>query len=275
MTIPKKERVPIPSEVAAAVQLASDRTCCVCQERGKAIQLHHIDESPANSSAENLAVLCLECHNQTQLGGGFGRRLDASQVIAYRDDWVSRVAARRVRADELAVAAVSGPAGEPSHRPAPTIQAADYVELLPRIRRRANLAAMPGYDSGITIEMAGAAHSVIDVYEAVLHQLASYFPDGHFEGVPARDYFSEVIAQRARWHRALAEPDGVGTGGTIVGSITAAGVIADLESLIEDMAMALVHPGIDEQFDPEEWRRDGGRPVLGLNQVGPRQRHPP
>jgi len=56
-----KVRTPIPSDLAAEVLFASDNTCCVCRERGKRIQIHHIDESPSNNVFENLAVLCLEC----------------------------------------------------------------------------------------------------------------------------------------------------------------------------------------------------------------------
>ena len=59
------------------------------------IQLHHIDENPANSVGENLAVLCFECHHKTQISGGFDRKLDAHQVRLYRTDWLVRVGAKR------------------------------------------------------------------------------------------------------------------------------------------------------------------------------------
>ena len=32
-------------------------------------------------------MLCLDCHDQTQIKGGFGRKLNADQVILYRNDW--------------------------------------------------------------------------------------------------------------------------------------------------------------------------------------------
>lgn len=75
----------------------SDRTCCVCRVRDprKILQIHHIDEDPSNNSRQNLAVLCGQCHNETQIRGGFGRKLDAEQVILYRDDWLRQVAQRR------------------------------------------------------------------------------------------------------------------------------------------------------------------------------------
>lgn len=91
----KKIRVEIPRATEAQVQFASDRTCCVCRIKGKPFQIHHIDENPANNDPKNLAVLCLECHNETQIRGGFGRKLNADQVTLYRDDWLIQVAKTR------------------------------------------------------------------------------------------------------------------------------------------------------------------------------------
>ena len=91
----KKKRVEIPRDIEAQVQFLSDRTCCVCRVRGKPFQIHHIDENPANNEPNNLVVLCLECHNETQIRGGFGRKLNADQIILYRDDWLMQVAKTR------------------------------------------------------------------------------------------------------------------------------------------------------------------------------------
>lgn len=91
----KKSRETIPSEVAARVLFLSDRTCCVCRIRGKPVQIHHIDGDPSNNSLQNLAVLCFDCHRDTQIRGGFDRKLDADQVILYRDDWHRIVAQQR------------------------------------------------------------------------------------------------------------------------------------------------------------------------------------
>ncbi len=91
----KKKRIEIPRDIEAQVQFLSDRTCCVCRVKGKPFQIHHIDEDPANNDPQNLAVLCLECHNETQIRGGFGRKLNANQIILYRDDWLTQVAKSR------------------------------------------------------------------------------------------------------------------------------------------------------------------------------------
>ena len=81
-----KLRTQIPVEVAAEILFACDSTCCVCGERGKAIQIHHLDEDPSNHRIGNLSVMCLECHDQTQARGGFGRKLTKEVVTKYRDE---------------------------------------------------------------------------------------------------------------------------------------------------------------------------------------------
>lgn len=93
----KKARDPIPPESAARALFLSDRTCCVCRVKGKPVQVHHIDENPANNALNNLSVLCFDCHTETQIKGGFHRKLNAEQVILYRDDWLSLVARGRAR----------------------------------------------------------------------------------------------------------------------------------------------------------------------------------
>lgn len=100
------KRIPIPKALATEVMFAADSTCCVCCENGKAVQIHHIDGNPSNNTLENLVVLCLEHHNQTQMSGGFGRKLDASLVTRYRDEWLEDLEWRRAQANERAVTKV-------------------------------------------------------------------------------------------------------------------------------------------------------------------------
>src|SRR5260370_38466203 len=107
MAIRSKKRIDIPVELAARVLFKADRTCCVCRTAGKPVQLHHIDEDPSNTVERNLAVLCLECHTDTMIRGGFHRKLDSDQVVLYRDDWNQVVAQRRAATD--ARAASTGP----------------------------------------------------------------------------------------------------------------------------------------------------------------------
>src|SRR5438128_1118451 len=95
--MPKKERIEIPRDIAARVLFVSDRTCCVCRHVGKPVQIHHIDDDPSNNTFNNLAVLCFDCHRETQIEGGFDRKLDGDQVMLYRDDWYALVNQRRAK----------------------------------------------------------------------------------------------------------------------------------------------------------------------------------
>lgn len=93
----KKKRTEVPVDTAAQLQLLSNRTCCVCRCPKKTIQIHHIDENPSNHNIENLALLCLECHNETQIRGGFGRKLDAELVKCFRNAWHEDMARKQLQ----------------------------------------------------------------------------------------------------------------------------------------------------------------------------------
>ena len=82
----KKTRIQIPNDISNEVLKLSDMTCCVCRDRKKYVQIHHIDENPANNTIDNLAVLCLQCHTNT-MKGGFGKILNKDLIIRYRDEW--------------------------------------------------------------------------------------------------------------------------------------------------------------------------------------------
>ena len=110
----------IPPDVAAKVQFLSNRTCCVCRRQGKPVQIHHIDSDPTNNNTDNLAVLCLDCHMQTLISGGFYRKLDSNQVRLYHDDWLNVVASRRAR-KKLSMPALAEPFSRGFYRqPAPS-----------------------------------------------------------------------------------------------------------------------------------------------------------
>lgn len=253
-----KTRVSVPSDLVADVMFVSDSTCCVCRERGKAVQVHHVDEDPSNNTLANLAVLCLECHHQTQLSGGFGRKLNAELVLNYREEWSARVVQRRDAADRTAVKKMVGPAPVPARGPVETVPYSDeradailtYVESLPDTRAGLRRTAQAQWDTGVTATMVQASYDYIDALQGVLLTLAGFYPRGSFGEDPHR-FFSEIVASRFLWHRTHAEPDGPGTGGTIVNVISSGNVVDDVEKMVENMALSLV--GYDDRFDWRGW----------------------
>jgi hypothetical protein len=95
--MPRKNRTQIPKDIAASILYQTNRTCCVCHQENKPVQIHHIDENPSNNDIANLTALCLDCHNETQKSGGFDRKLDPAQIKLYRDDWIKTMAEYRNR----------------------------------------------------------------------------------------------------------------------------------------------------------------------------------
>ena len=224
-----KLRTDIPTAVVAEVLFASDNTCCVCNERGRAVQIHHLDENPNNHEFANLAVLCLDCHNKTQARGGFGRKLTRDVVCRFRDEWLNRVSKRRRQIDKLVVERAVGPLmvaktvdqkmDRVQSSPSPPQKALEYINSLPERKAELLKRAEPEWDSGVTARMVQASYDYIDALSGILSTLASYYPDGHFGNMEPRKFFSDQIAARFAWHRSHVEPEGPGTGGTIINVI--------------------------------------------------------
>lgn len=246
----KKIRKSIPSPLAAEVLYMSNRTCCVCTEPGKPIQIHHIDENPSNNSIENLAVLCLHCHEDTQISGGFGRKLDAAQVSKFREQWIMRVNFRRNKADEDSIKAVT----LKDHAAQPAIPLRDYIPMLPEFLKRAYDNAREGWE-GTTADMLNSSYYVADVLEGMLVYLSNFYPVGHFDQRDPRDYISEVVSTRYSWHRHHMEPNGGGSGGTMIGPMVAMNVISDLRAMVDDVVSSLSDdPRNQFKFDFLQWR---------------------
>lgn len=187
--------------------------------------------------------------------GGFGRRLSAIEIERYRDDWIVRVAERRQKADELSIIAMAQLKEPPPSRTHPDFIAPPltFVFALPSLRRVAIERVEPGW-SGSTAEMRAASQQYVDALQAVLIALASYLPSSEVEGSEPRKYFSKHIAERLAFHRREAEPDGPGTGGSIVSVEAWGAVISDVESLVEKLVMKLA--ARDKELDFARWKRE-------------------
>ena len=206
----------------------------------------------------NLAVLYLECHNETQVRGGFGRKLTAPLITKCRDDWHARVVKRRNEADRLAVQKMAGFARDMSELRISSLPYSEertnivlaYIQTLPGRREQLLKKGHVGWDTGITATMVSHSYKYIDALKGILVALAGFYPNGSFGDDP-NFFFSQIIASHFQWHRTYAEPYGPGTGGTIVNVICCGKVMFDVEKMVEDMAMTLA--GYDTQWHGEEW----------------------
>lgn len=256
-----KQRIPIPNDVATEVLFAADRTCCVCRERKKEVQIHHIDQNPSNNTFENLAVLCFECHDKTQIKGGFGRKLSSSLVNQYRDDWLKEVASRRDSANKKDVERQIGEVNtneQPRTKPLRKVRRTtlaepplDYIDCLPEFRSNLLRKINKRKSKGSTLDIVQANSEYIDVLTGILVTLASYYSPECFGDQSPQDFFPEIISSRFPLHRIIAEPDGPGTGGTIVSIRCTNSVITDVEKMIEDMILGLLWP--KSEYDDEDW----------------------
>ncbi len=256
----KKDRVPVPEAVATVLMFRSDRTCCVCHDRGQPIQIHHIDENPSNNNPDNLAVLCLHCHDETQTRGGFGRKLDRAQVVHYRDDWHRRVTVRREAADKIALARETGYALAITPTPTrgdalpDTRKLTNYIQTLPGILKDIYHRAEPKWNSGNTPQMKRGSSDVIDVLEQILVTLASWYPQNHFAAIKPEDYINAVTASRFVWHRAHLQPKGIGTlGAGFLGTIAGGCVMDDLQRMVLDVVSSLSE--FLDDFDFTQWKQ--------------------
>ena len=272
----KKDRVPVSEDVATALMFKSDRTCCVCREPGKPIQIHHTDENPSNNDPDNLAVLCVHCHDETQIKGGFGRKLDAAQVRYYRDEWHRRVDSQRQAADKIALARVDGHAlaampTQTSRNALPDHAAklANYIRTLPAIRRDAYTRAQKLWDSGGRQNMKQGTFDVTDVVEQVLIALALWYSPRHFDGKEPWDYINEMKASRFEWHWAHRFPLGYnGWGGSAIMIETAGSVLDDLETMVIDMVFALSqHLDLNFELWKQEWNSASKASSIGERSV--------
>ncbi len=252
-------RTPIPEEVAAAVLFRQDRTCCVCEERGKRVQIHHIDGDPSNNEPRNLAALCFDCHDETQIKGGFGRTLNPSQVSLYRDEWEARVRQIREGADKILlerqvgiITGVTTP--QRPWFPPGKLELAAYVESIPGTLGKAYELAQVEWAKGATNIVAQATYQVTNVSERLWTGLSAWYPPGHFGGKEATEFISEYVAKRYELRHALLEPGGLGTGGSMMRPLVAYGVLLDLQELIIlTVRMMLTGAEVDTGISIDEW----------------------
>lgn len=248
-----KERIPIPEDVASEVIFLSDKTCCVCREKGKTVQIHHLDEDPSNNSKDNLAVLCLECHDQTQIRGGFGRKLNKPIIEKYRDDWYAKVKESRevfpkhyyeamgekvpLSASCQAQTSVEGYLALQRDEKQRAIDFSNFKAKMNVIKAKAMRDFDNGAESGVTSEQMQAGYDYIHVLEGILIRLGYFFEECPGDFSTWEEYFSDEVQRLFSFYRVLKEA--MAPGGTIVGPLACTDVMSNLEDTIVEMVHAL------------------------------------
>lgn len=127
-----------------------------------------------------------------------------------------------------------------------------FVKGLPKLYRAVKENAQEGWDTGVTADMRQASYDVIDFLEYAWLRVAEFYPEKHWSGKTAQDYIRSYIQERFTFHWSKHEPDGPGTGGTIVGVLAGGDVISDMEELVSDTVSSLFMNNDD--FDLKAWR---------------------
>lgn len=87
--INSEPRPPIPEKVLLSVLYKNKRTCCVCRITQKPIIVHHINEWAISKdhSEENLAALCLECHDLAHSKKQLSQNLTSIEIKNCKKKW--------------------------------------------------------------------------------------------------------------------------------------------------------------------------------------------
>jgi hypothetical protein len=161
-----------------------------------------------------------------------------------RKDAIAEAAVPRELQSDLPDSYVRRYSDDPSH--------VRVVTTLPDLKSVVYRSAEVGWSSPVTKDMTEGCYEAVDFLEFAWLRVAEFFPHKHFGRNGARGYIEDYIRSRYKFHRARHEPGGPGTGGTIVGPLTGADVVADLEKLIEETVGSLFL-GQDD-FDFHAWR---------------------
>lgn len=89
-------RPKIPQDTQNRILYQSQWHCCVCRKR-RAVQIHHIDQNPTNNVDENLAAICLECHDEAHTKHALSQNLTADRIRDHKQRWEREVKERLSR----------------------------------------------------------------------------------------------------------------------------------------------------------------------------------
>lgn len=101
-------RKKIPDDIQAEVIFKSNRECVVCDNHKRGDHIHHIDGDNSNYKFENLAFLCVYCHNDASVSGNIIKKLSAKTIIKFRDHKYQVVASDRENSLKLFNSPVNG-----------------------------------------------------------------------------------------------------------------------------------------------------------------------
>lgn len=89
-----KTRKKLPRELEDTILYKTAKTCCVCRIPRTPVEIHHIDQNPANNVEENLIAICRNCHDEAHTKHALSKNLTAERLIEFKERWEQEVAER-------------------------------------------------------------------------------------------------------------------------------------------------------------------------------------
>jgi len=93
-----KIRTKIPPDLVHSVLYKSAKTCCVCRTPRAPVEVHHIDQNPANNVEDNLIAICRNCHDEAHTRRSLSQNLTPARLIDFKHRWQDGVASRAAHA---------------------------------------------------------------------------------------------------------------------------------------------------------------------------------
>ncbi|MGX9856182.1 HNH endonuclease signature motif containing protein [Limimaricola variabilis] len=86
-------RPPVPPKNLISVLFKNRWCCCVCRDSNKSITVHHINEwhESRDHSEANLAVLCLDHHDEAHTTRLLSRSLTSERIASFKKEWEAKV----------------------------------------------------------------------------------------------------------------------------------------------------------------------------------------
>ena len=109
-------------------------------------------------------------------------------------------------------------------------------------------------DTGVTLNMNEVIAERIAALKSMWLELATKYPKGAFGKGDHGAYFDRVVDARRDLYLALAEPEGPGTGGTIVGLTVGSQIYDDGKSIVAATASALLSMETPSSFW-DDWNK--------------------
>lgn len=127
-----------------------------------------------------------------------------------------------------------------------------YLTKIPGFIGDAYAEGLETVREGDSKDAVAAGRQIVGVLEQILVQLSKWLDPEYFKERPVRDYYSELIAQRAAWNRLLIEPKESGNRARTGAVETLERTIVDLRQAIQSLVEALGKAYLDD-FDYAAW----------------------